>query len=546
MKRSAKTWLLFAMGVVVVLGVMAYISTLIVDGEVEKERSRLLAEHQGKERTALWRLDSALSPLVINETGRAIVAITTPLASYGEVPPFFELFFTEEDRAVSGYGPTESLSDSHRKIISALDLERIKAKIGDDKTWSNPASQSINRNISTLNGIAQQLSNFDNNDRDIRAQRRNLNNSMNPMSNSIGTSLGLEALTPYSGYWTKDEAGADRLLLGRPKGVGENYQFVLVDWPKLESWLTEQIQMVLPNAKLRPIEPEANGLGSALLTELPLQLLATPKQPATGTGGSISAILISGWGAVLIALICIAFVLHFSLRLGDRRARFVSTVTHELRTPITTFRMYSQMLADGMIPTEEKRASYLQTLKEQSERISRVLESVLLYSRLEEGRAAARKEPVSVAELSDSLLVPMARQAKVYGLVLNVNFSHTDEDVVNTDSQVVEQIMLNLLDNVAKYASAVSSNVEFECSTMSNALIIDLADHGPGVPIADQKKIFKEFHRGEGCELDGFSGLGLGLALGRDLARELGGDLTLVLAGGPGARFRLTLPLHSS
>lgn len=534
------------MGVVVVLGVMAYISMLILEGARETEETRLLNEHQSKERTALWRLDSALSPLLINETGRAIVSLTNPIAAYGDVPEFFELFFAQDGDSISGYGPTQILTPAARQLIAELDLESVKSEIRNDKTWADPSSQSFNTNISTLNGVAQQVGNFDNNDLQIRAQRRNLTNSMNPMSNSIGLTLGIEALRPYSGYWTESAHGDAKLLLGRSKGAGESYQFVLVEWSKLESWLIEQIELVLPNAELQPLDSKSVDGESALLTELPLQLVSSPSPPKSSPAGSVGAIVISGWTAVLAALVCIAVVLHLSLRLGDRRARFVSTVTHELRTPITTFRMYAQMLADGMIQTEEKKTAYLQTLKEESERISRVLESVLLYSRLEEGRAAARKTSVLVSELLDSILVPMARQAQVYELVLNVNFNHDDADTVSTDVQVVEQIMLNLLDNAAKYAGVTNSEVDFECSTTADYLRVDLADHGPGVPVGDQKKIFREFHRGAGSDLDGFSGLGLGLALGRELARGLGGDLTLVDAGGPGARFRLTLPLLKS
>src|SRR5690606_23556726 len=98
--------------------------------------------------------------------------------------------------------------------------------------------------------------------------------------------------------------------------------------------------------------------------------------------------------AVLVAVGAIGLVLRASMDLSDRRGRFVSAVTHELRTPLTTFCLYTEMLADGVVAREEARREYLSTLKDESRRLARIVENVLAYARLGEGRPKTRPAPI--------------------------------------------------------------------------------------------------------------------------------------------------------
>ncbi len=541
MRRSTKTWIFFSFGAAVVLGVMVYVSVRVSAEEKKARLARSVTAHQEKERAALWRLDSALAPILANETGRAIAAMAgiTPLSS--APPSFFRLFFSQDvEGNLKGFAATPNLTSEQERTIGLLDLESVKAKIRADHTWDDPENQDLASNFALLNASNSSDSEWDRNDDRIRQRNQMLSNLVNPATIFVPANFSWRSLMPFVGYWLKVE-GADILLLSRPGGESDIFQFALVDWDELRLWMTTHIADLLPHASLEPASTRADGSSQALLTALPLRLVSKPVPPESAA--TLGLPLILGWGAVCLGLISIAGVLRASLLIGDRRARFVSTVTHELRTPITTFRMYSQMLADGMVTEESQKVVYLQTLKEESARIARVLESVLLYSRLEEGRAEARKSTISVMDLLDGIMVPMVRQARVHGLDLNIDFHHAQDQSLETDGQVVEQIMLNLLDNAAKYASGQSRSVELSSGVGNNQLFLELRDFGPGVKGGEEKKMFREFHRGAGSHQDGFSGLGLGLSLGRDLARGLRGDLVLLPHDGPGAKFRLILPL---
>ncbi len=220
-------------------------------------------------------------------------------------------------------------------------------------------------------------------------------------------------------------------------------------------------------------------------------------------------------------------------------------MTHELRTPLTTFRMYSEMLADGVVREPVAQREYLETLRQESDRLSRVVENVLAWSRLEQGRFASRREPVQVAGLLDRLRPVLSRRLADAGGELVVTATPAiAAAVLATDEDAVGQILFNLVDNAAKYArDAADRRVHLEAEFADGALLLRVRDHGPGIPAALQKRIFAPFDRGAvPLASNDHPGVGLGLALARGLATDLGGSLQL-LGGAPGACFELRLPV---
>jgi signal transduction histidine kinase len=235
-------------------------------------------------------------------------------------------------------------------------------------------------------------------------------------------------------------------------------------------------------------------------------------------------------------------MLRTSFAFAERRRRFVSAVTHELRTPLTTFRMYSEMLADGMVKDPEVRQSYLETLKSESERLTAIVENVLTYARLEEGKTAVASRQLAVDELLDAVLDPLQRRAEACGGTITV-LSGQAPGSLPVDAAAVGQILFNLVDNACKYAGGESGPaIRLQLRREPERLVLEVQDDGPGVSAADAPRIFEPFERGAEEPGDGSSGVGLGLALSRDLARSLGGDLSLVNGTGAGACFRLVLP----
>jgi signal transduction histidine kinase len=248
------------------------------------------------------------------------------------------------------------------------------------------------------------------------------------------------------------------------------------------------------------------------------------------------------WTALLGAMGAVAFALRRTIDLSERRNRFASSVTHELRTPLTTFRLYSEMLADGMIADPARRQEYLETLKSESGRLATLVENVLSYARVEEGRMPVRRERISVADLLLRVTAPLDRRAADAKAALVVQAGDAGAAVLDTDPDVVGQILFNLVDNACKYAATADDRrIEVTAARRGDGVVLAVRDHGPGLGSDRVRAAFTPFERAGRPAGDTVPGIGLGLALSRALARDLGGDLTYEDAEGGGARFVVSL-----
>ena len=260
----------------------------------------------------------------------------------------------------------------------------------------------------------------------------------------------------------------------------------------------------------------------------------------------VRATLWATWLAAMVAVAAVGITLHASITHGEKKSRFASAVTHELRTPLTTFRMYSEMLAKDMVP-KEQRATYLETLEKESERLAHLVENVLVHAQLEEGRRKLARERMSLDAMLERVLPMLERRAREAGVTLALDVKSVRSVELATDVHAVGQILLNLVDNACKYGrTAAPATIELGARANHTFLELRVRDHGPGVPPSLARAIFQPFERGARDERDPNPGVGLGLAIALGLARELGGDLRLERvdgAGGAGACFCLELPL---
>lgn len=383
---------------------------------------------------------------------------------------------------------------------------------------------------------------------------------------AAGTTSRVEAIW-VSPTWPDPQAQQPELVLVRVVETpdGPRSQGVRLDWPSLRAMLESSVTDLLPATSLMPaqgseaIRFEQAGKGYRLAT-IPALLVpgGAVAMPAERMTPAFWALLVT-WIATLVALIAVALVLHATLRLSDRRARFVGAVTHELRTPLTTFRLYAQMLAGGMVTDESARAEYLGTLERESIRLGEIVENVLEYARLTRRRPGDARPPgersISPSELIARVRPVLSRRAEQSGMDLIVSVDQSAEPENGKpaicDPRSVERILMNLVENACKYAGPpegapdddADTRVHLDVSTTDRALEVLVADHGAGVPSRQRERVFGEFQRGPGAIESSRPGLGLGLALSRGLAREMGGDLRLVRRRGHGAEFLLTLPL---
>jgi signal transduction histidine kinase len=355
----------------------------------------------------------------------------------------------------------------------------------------------------------------------------------------------------FQPYWLHRHAADDDPVLVYLRtvqtGAMSIQQGFLVDWPTLHAMLLDEVADLLPDAALQPLAAAhpPDEVAARTLATVPAALepnLAIVLPPIGFT--ALRATLGITWLAALLSLTAVGFALRSSIAYGQRRSRFASAVTHELRTPLTTFRLYSEMLADGMVTDDDQRAKYLSTLKDESGRLAALVENVLAYARLEEGRATLHRHRMTVGDLLAHHHDTLQRRVDDAKFDLRTDLNGAADVEVLTDREAVGQILLNLVDNACKYArDADDKRIDLRIEREGSAAAFRVRDHGPGVPGDQRELVFLPFRRIVDAG-DARPGVGLGLALSRGLARDLGGDLRLVDPpdGNGGACFVLTVP----
>lgn len=225
---------------------------------------------------------------------------------------------------------------------------------------------------------------------------------------------------------------------------------------------------------------------------------------------------------------------------AQRKTSFVANVSHELRTPLTTIRMYAEMLAEGRVVDTVKRQGYLDTLVSESQRLTRLIDNVLDFSRLETDRKRYRPTVFDAAAWLEAWAETHRARAAHAGVSL-VTEKPAGEARVQTDRDAAEQILLNLLDNALKYAAS-GGEVRIEWRRGETGWICAVQDRGPGVPARLAARIFEKFFRIDDRLTAQVPGSGLGLSIARRLARDLGGDLVYRPRAGGGSSFEWSIP----
>jgi signal transduction histidine kinase len=224
-----------------------------------------------------------------------------------------------------------------------------------------------------------------------------------------------------------------------------------------------------------------------------------------------------------------------------QKTSFVANVSHEFKTPLTTIRLYSELLEQGRVRDAGQGADYLRTIGRETERLARLVNNALDFSRLEQGQKKYAPERLDLAAELKRLLHTHAPRVAEAGLSLNDEIP-TGPIHTTTDRDAVEQIVLNLVDNACKYAAAGGEVVVSAKAISTGGAEVCVCDRGPGVPADQQHKIFEKFHRVNDALTAEKTGAGLGLSIARQLARGLGGELFYAAREGGGAKFVLKLP----
>jgi signal transduction histidine kinase len=272
-----------------------------------------------------------------------------------------------------------------------------------------------------------------------------------------------------------------------------------------------------------------------------LELIFSVRQLPVGPG----ATLIAWVSAVLALVLCVGFYLMY--RLGVRQMElvrqqqdFVSAVSHELKTPLTSIRMYGEILREGWA-TEEKKRTYYNYIHDESERLSRLITNVLQLARMTRNDLRIDLKPIVVSELMTTVQAKIASQIEQAGFQLKlICDKQAEQAVIEVDADAFLQILINLVDNAIKFsAKAERKEIEWGCHLQQNdTLVFSVRDYGPGIPKDQMKKIFNLFYRSENELTRKTVGTGIGLALVRQLTIAMKGKVH-VANKSPGAEFRL-------
>jgi signal transduction histidine kinase len=369
---------------------------------------------------------------------------------------------------------------------------------------------------------------------------------------TVGVQIG--AMRPV---WLPSADQPEFLLMVRGAKVSGKpvYQGFVIDWPKLQDVLLEEVVDLFPRTRFQPLPPGQPTHPDRAMTALPVQFdpleppipdQPAPVDPATLEDAGFTPLRIGltfAWAAMLVALCAIGLGGWSLFRLSERRIRFVSAVTHELRTPLTTLRLYLDLLSSGLVSDEKQKSEYLSTLNAEADRLHRLIGNVLDFARLEKSRPTVDLKPTAVGALLGQLDRNWHERCAAAGKQLVVENRLPDGATVTTDPGLVEQIVGNLIDNAQKYSRAATDpRIILRARADGDRLVLEVEDRGPGVTKRERGSIFRPFRRGHDADVKA-GGVGLGLALATRWAHLLGGKLG-VDAGCDdiGACFRLELP----
>jgi signal transduction histidine kinase len=231
-------------------------------------------------------------------------------------------------------------------------------------------------------------------------------------------------------------------------------------------------------------------------------------------------------------------------RLEELRSDFVATAAHELRTPLSAIYGAARTLrhhADGLPP--EVNDQFLAMIEQESERLKLVTDQLVVSAQLDAADLHLQTRAVDAAALCDEL-VSLAELRAPAEIELAVD-KPSSEVSLSADPDRLRQVIANLLDNAIKYSPG-GGRVELRTFRNGTSGVIEVADHGLGIPANEQRRIFEKFYRLDPDMTSGVGGSGLGLYISRELVRQMGGQLSVASRFGEGSTFTVTLPLATA
>ena len=257
------------------------------------------------------------------------------------------------------------------------------------------------------------------------------------------------------------------------------------------------------------------------------------------------------WIMVLILFVSVAgggtLVLNSvyeEMRLAQKKATFVTNVSHELKTPLTSISLFVELLQRKRPPDARKRAQYLSIMASETERLTRLINNVLDFSAGERGGKRYAMKVVDAARVTREIVESQRTGLEGRGFALSLSLDGADTSV-RADPEALKQVVLNLLSNAEKYSperKEIDVEVTRATAAGSDCITVHVRDRGIGVAEKDRERIFREFFRVDDSLSSRVRGTGLGLTIARRIARDHGGDISCVPRAAGGSDFIVRLP----
>ena len=248
--------------------------------------------------------------------------------------------------------------------------------------------------------------------------------------------------------------------------------------------------------------------------------------------------------AVLVGGIVLALgAADRAVRLSEMKSDFVSNVSHELRTPLASIRVFAELLRLGRVPSADKVQEYGEYIEAESRRLSRLIDNILDFSRIESGRKEYQFVPADLREVVAATVRTFDAHLRHSGFRVALEGLDQPLPKVSIDADAIGQALHNLLDNAVKY-SGDAKEIAVRLGRDGDFLVLSVQDRGIGIPRGEQEKIFDRFHRVGTALVHEVKGSGLGLSIVRHIVQVHGGRVSVESGSGAGSTFTIRLPIR--
>jgi signal transduction histidine kinase len=603
---TRNSWAFFAGCMLIALTALSWVTSVVLNLETLERESSQRAIVEENTRLALWRVDSVMSIFIARESARPHFAyssfypvqlamtrssqllqkgeILVPSNLLGKTGDHILLHFQSQSSGElsspqvptgvlcdvaeqSDYAKTLSIADAGKRLSQLKKFYRhdlLVKKLNTVDAFMEMGSSYFELNLKNFREdqkVKKQTrydtSQYSSKNQEKRSKQewgaRSFNNRRNQEAYNSNKNVISKTVIPKSKRVAIEESVmqaiwlGEELILARKVKIGGQVflQGCWLDWKALKAKLENSLTDLLPEATLAASLESVES--STRMASIPVLLNpgTLPIDPGLHTSPRAVSLAVA-WGCCLIAALALAALLRGLLSLSERRGAFVSAVTHELRTPLTTFRVYTEMLAEGMVSSEEKKQKYLLTLKREAERLAHLVNNVLAFAKLEGGRSPTEFEEMSVESLIERVTRSLPDVVARADIPFDTEVNALAENLrIRTDASLIEQILVNLVDNACKYGRAEKlPKIIFQVTNFQKVLVLTVRDNGPGIVKGDKKRIFTPFFKSATEAAHSAPGVGLGLALSKRLAKQLGGRLEIIEDANPGVGFSVLLPLE--